>query len=204
MSYAETLFEGASSKDLKLAKKLIAETGLDDHDLFPWFASFYFNPHVKSPEMSIKTLVRETLRKKIGFDSEAPDSYLMNLNSDEIDIRDIHDVQIQRINTDKSPESEIILSLIGKPVYKAYDWDHIRVWKLGSLDNLTKLMEGKTYLALQETGAILFSDEINKLKWGKTLMTFHAAGIEGYLMEYKEVYKVVDNELTRIIASFSD
>lgn len=203
MSYVEQLFDGASPANLDLAKGLVQETGAEDRDLWPWFARFYFNPNVETPEMSVRTVFREIVRKKIGYDSEARDQYPI-LESGNMEIRDLNDNQIKQAKFNDLPEYQLILSLIGKPVYEAYDWDRIHVWKLGSLESLEHFMRGQNYLALPETGVVLFSDEIKKLKSGKKLTTFHGAGIEGYLMESKEIYKVVNDELLRVIASFSD
>ena len=203
MSYAEMLFEGASSKDLELAKKLIVETGLEDSDFFPWVASFYFNPNVKNPEMSIKTVIREALLKKMGFDSEKEEPYPV-LGYRQMETRDASDHQIKVMDIDAMEDSQVILDLIGKPAYQAYNWDRIRVWKLGKMEELEAKKQGGGFIVLPETETVLFSDEIKGLASGKKLEAFHAAGIEGYLMETKVVFKVIDGELLKVAASFSD
>lgn len=202
MAYVETLFEGASDKNLQLANKLISETGITDADLFPWFARFYFNPNVKTPEMTIRTVIRETLLKKMGYDSEegSPDP---SLGGGVIDIRDTND---RRILNGKfsTAHSRILNTLIGKPSYQAYDWTSITIWRLGDFKKLSEENKNKGFLAIPKCGVILFDDELKKLASREAVMAFHGAGIEGFLMETKVVYKLVDNDLIKVVANLID
>lgn len=203
MSYAEMLFEGASSQNLQLAKKLITETGLEESDLFPWFASFHFNPSVENPEMSIRFVIRDTLLKKMGFDTEKEESPSY-LDYRELEIRDGQDKLVRTGKIQGLKESKIALDLLGKPSYPAYDWGVIRLWKLGKMEELKGKKKDTGFLVLAETGTVLFSDELKSLDSGEKFVAFHAAGIEGYLMETKMVFKVIDGELIKVTAAISD
>ena len=197
------LFEGASSQNIDIAKKLIAETGLTENDLFYWFASFHFNPSVENPEMSIRFVIRDTLLKKMGFDTEKEEPYPY-LDHRELEIRDGQDKLVRAGKIQDLKESKIALDLLGRPSYQAYDWGVIRLWKLGKMEELKGKRKDTDFLVLGQTGTVLFSDELKSLDSGEKLVTFHAAGIEGYLMETKVVFKVIDGELIKVAASISD
>ena len=65
-------------------------------------------------------------------------------------------------------------------------------------------VDPKIQAGIRAEGSAIVESCSQKLDSGKKLTTFHGAGIEGYLMETKEVFKVIEGELIRVVASFSD
>lgn len=180
-----------SSKDYALFQKLQGEVGTLSKPMVAEVdnAGHWYNPDLESSEMAVRGVVRAAVLEKLGYQKE------------EILGEWIEDTENIGSSLDSNPEVKTTLS---GPNFFNYKWQRVSSENLGSFAGLNRGVNNEPIVDAQR-GVVLFSDEIQQLADGQAVTTLHSSGFGmGFLVERKEVYKVVNDNLHRIRAQIID
>ena len=101
-------------------------------------------------------------------------------------------------------ENPTFRSLLANPDHLHYNWDQAAIWNLGRWEEVRGPLSYRP-LINPDKGILLFSDEVEKLNRGETVVTLHAEGFAfGWLNGTREAYVVNDGNLYLCRSAFDD
>jgi len=179
-----------SSKDYALFQKLQGEVGTLDNPMVTETegAGNWYSQDLESSEMAVRGVMRRVTLERLGYQEKGGVDW----------IADAEDIST---SLDSNPE---IKSALGDPNYMHYKWQRVSAKDMGGFTDMHQDANNGPAVDAQN-GVVLFSDEIKQLADGQVVTTLHSSGFGmGFLIEMKEVYKVVDGNLQRIRAKIVD
>jgi len=191
-------------EDYYLFQRLIAETKLNDLvDI--WFLNIAGTKLFTDPPYleAARTCIRIMALQKEGCLSIRPvrDGFHLFSSDKIITCRDIKNKMIYEGDIADCPLPALdLLSQAGM----GNDWHRVCSWNLGNIKDLKSHQTSTGCLLLKEPGVFLFTDELSKLVTGEFVTVQKHQPWVGFISMTFEGYQIINGEIFRIWADYTD
>ena len=206
----------SGQEDMDLAEKLLQEVGEISGLKFcvmPEYPS-EINPQFQNYTEIVRGMIRVAALQREDFKwhnwhnhaREEGDDGSAKFLSGIVIGRNAKNQRIFRGNLEDSPEKQHVKALLKEPINFHYQWHDVAYWNLDKFQELQKQITPGGILVLQESGILLFSDELKKLSKGEEVITREIGGLNnfGFISNELDIYQVRDGNLYRVWAHLSD
>ena len=177
--------------DYGLFQRLMAETGVQlEKPIFqvvnvpPGLDYKWHNSDVKDSVMAVRGVVRDATLEQLGA-NKGNWHWVLPPGSTKSSFQEVG-------------------GIIGNPDFMHYQWQDISDSNLGDFRKLKEQAGQGPYVNIKKS-VLLFSDEVEKLAKGETVVADHRSGFgSGYVMERMEAFTVLEGRLHRVRAYLSD